>query len=208
MIAKRLLALVAAAAGSTVSCHREAALRGGAVEAQLLAATVAHDLGNVTRLLGLRADPNKMVPDKEGHLESPWRWVLRQWRSDRRDLEPIARAMLKAGANPELAWGESKLKFSSAYGIRQTVPLLEAVTNDAPGIVRALLDVRLDRANGPLCLELAVENGQAEIVHMLVEAGVDVNTTRGPTTPLVAAIARRDVALMTYLEQHGARENP
>jgi hypothetical protein len=53
-----------------------------------------------------------------------------------------------------------------------------------------------------------VENGQVELVHVLVEAGVDVNTQATAITPLVAAIERRDVALMTYLEDHGAREKP
>jgi hypothetical protein len=42
----------------------------------------------------------------------------------------------------------------------------------------------------------------------LVEGGVDVNCQPGPNTPLVAAIEARDVALMTYLEAHGAREKP
>jgi hypothetical protein len=42
----------------------------------------------------------------------------------------------------------------------------------------------------------------------MVEAGVDVNVIGSATTSLVAAIEARDTALMTYLEQHGARENP
>jgi ankyrin repeat protein len=53
-----------------------------------------------------------------------------------------------------------------------------------------------------------VEAGEAEIVHLLVDAGVDVNTTAGATTPLLAAIDTRNVSLMTYLEDHGAREKP
>ena len=56
-------------------------------------------------------------------------------------------------------------------------------------------------------LLLAVENGQSEIVHLLVEAGVDVNCHRA-STPLVAAIDARNLALMIYLEEHGAREKP
>lgn len=55
---------------------------------------------------------------------------------------------------------------------------------------------------------LAVENGQTEIVHILVEAGVDVNCHPSANTPLVAAIEARNVAIMTYLEEHGAREKP
>jgi ankyrin repeat protein len=59
-----------------------------------------------------------------------------------------------------------------------------------------------------VALELAVENGQAEIVRVLVEEGVDVNTRSTAITPLVAAIEHRDGALMNYLEEQGAREKP
>ena len=45
-------------------------------------------------------------------------------------------------------------------------------------------------------------------MHALVEAGVDVNCRPSAVTPLVAAIEARNVALMTYLEEHGAREKP
>ena len=53
-----------------------------------------------------------------------------------------------------------------------------------------------------------MENGQSDIVHVLVEAGVDVNSRATAITPLVAAIQTRNVALMNYLEEHGAREKP
>ena len=53
----------------------------------------------------------------------------------------------------------------------------------------------------------AIESGQIEIAYLLVDAGADVNWN-APPTPLVAAIERRDVGLMTYLEAHGAREKP
>jgi hypothetical protein len=36
----------------------------------------------------------------------------------------------------------------------------------------------------------------------------DLNTRAAAMTPLVAAIESRNVALMTYLEEHGAREKP
>jgi hypothetical protein len=54
----------------------------------------------------------------------------------------------------------------------------------------------------------AIESGEIEIAHVLVDAGVDVNCQPTAVTPLVAAIERRDAALMTYLEEHGAREKP
>ena len=54
----------------------------------------------------------------------------------------------------------------------------------------------------------AIERDEVEIAHIFVEAGVDVNCHPGANTPLVAAIEARDIALMTYLEEHGAREKP
>ena len=47
-----------------------------------------------------------------------------------------------------------------------------------------------------------------DLAGMLSEAGVDVNCRPGANTPLVAAIDARNAALMTYLEEHGAREKP
>jgi hypothetical protein len=55
---------------------------------------------------------------------------------------------------------------------------------------------------------MAIETGETEIVHILVDAGVNVNCHPGANTPLLAAIEARNVALMTYLEDHGAREKP
>lgn len=210
MIGRPIIAVIALSLGACASCRPgENAQRGGVQEERLLAATVARDVAAVTRLLASGADSNKMVRDSEGHMESPWRLALHQARPNRRDVTDIVRAMAKAGANPEVAWGASSSRFSTdTYTVQRSTPLLEAVTNDVPDVVRALLDVRLDRNTGPVALELAVENGQTEIVHMLVEAGVDVNTTHAATTPLVAAISKRNVALMTYLEEHGAREKP
>lgn len=55
---------------------------------------------------------------------------------------------------------------------------------------------------------MAIESGQTQIAHLLVEAGVDVNCHPGANTPLLAAIEARDEAMMVYLEEHGAREKP
>jgi hypothetical protein len=54
----------------------------------------------------------------------------------------------------------------------------------------------------------ARSSGQIEFVHLFVERGVDVNCHPGANTPLTAAIEVRNVALMSYLEDHGAREKP
>ena len=92
--------------------------------------------------------------------------------------------------------------------MQRATPILEALSTAVPDVVRALMEAGLDPRRGQLALVLAVENGQTEIVHILVEAGVDVNCHPGANTPVVAAIEARDVAVMTYLEEHGAREKP
>jgi hypothetical protein len=75
-------------------------------------------------------------------------------------------------------------------------------------VVAAILHAKPNAAGGETALVMAIESGEPDIARLLIDAGVNVNTTFGPVTPLVAAIEARDVALMTYLEQHGAREKP
>jgi hypothetical protein len=56
---------------------------------------------------------------------------------------------------------------------------------------------------------MAIEQGENEVAHVLVDSGVDVNGRHGAAlTPLVAAIEARDFKMMVFLEQHGAREKP
>ena len=180
--------------------------RGGEVERQLVEATVAGDLAQVQKLLSAGADPNKMAPF-EGHDQSPWKMALNKAKLKRPDTIAIVKAMIRSGANPEVAWGEAPSK-RGGFSVQQQSPLLDGVSIGSAEIVRALLDAGHRPSAGGVALELAVENGQADIVHVLVESGVDVNTRATAITPLVAAIQTRNVALMNYLEEHGAREKP
>jgi hypothetical protein len=202
--------LIVGAAALVLSCKAaDNGQRGGEPEQQLKAATVAGDVGKVRQLLASGADPNKMVPH-DGHYQSPWKLALHQVRPQRRELVDIVLAMLGAHANPEVAWGEgpSRRGATGYYSEQPVVPILEAVSNSSSDVVRGLMDAGLSPAHGQMALVLAVENGQTEIAHILVEAGVDVNCHPSANTPLVAAIEGRHVALMTYLEEHGAREKP
>lgn len=197
-----LLAILAVA---ITSCGPgQNAQRGGDLERQLVTATVAVDLANVKQLLASGADPNQVAPH-EGHDQSPWKLALHQAKSTRPDTIEIVRAMLKSGANPSVAWGQGPSRRGGYTDLPET-PILEAVAT--PEVARALLEAGLDPRECGLALELAVEQGGADVVHVLVEAGVDVNTRATAITPLVAAIETRNVALMTYLEEHGAREKP
>ncbi len=83
-----------------------------------------------------------------------------------------------------------------------------AMMNPVPEVIRALTAASFDPRDGEEALVGAIERDQVEIAHIFVEAGVDVNCHPGANTPLVAAIEARDIALMTYLEDHGAREKP
>lgn len=182
--------------------------RGGEPERELVAATVAGDVAKVQQLLASGADPNKMGAF-EGHYQSAWKLALHRVRPQRRELIDIIRVMLAAHANPDVAWGDgTSNKTMSGFAPQPSTPLLEALSNDVPDVARALFAGGRHPKDAELALVLAVENRQTEMVHVLVEAGVDVNSHRSANTPLVAAIENRDVALMTYLEEHGAREKP
>lgn len=198
---------VAAAALSAWSCRAgENGVRGGELERRLVAATAAVDLAAVQQQLAAGADPNKLAP-WQGHDQAAWKLALHQVRAARPDTIAIVRAMLKAGARPDVAWGEAPSR-NGGYSVQRSAPILEAVTTSTPAVASALLAAGLDPRDATLALEQAVETGQAELVHVLVEGGVDVNSEATAITPLVAAIEARNVPLMTYLEEHGARENP
>jgi hypothetical protein len=186
------------------SCTR--APHGGEKETALIAATAAHDVAKVQSLLDSGANPMAMVKYEEGLYESSWRLVLKQLRPKHPEDVAIVKAMLKAGADPALAWGEGQAL--SRKSLHQDEPLIVVMFHPNAEVVRLLLDAGLKPYSGVQALVDAVDAGETEIAHMLVEAGVNVNGKSGATTPLLAAIERRDAKLMAYLEEHGAREKP
>ncbi|HWB29741.1 MAG TPA: ankyrin repeat domain-containing protein [Vicinamibacterales bacterium] len=197
---------IAALCVSPACGRRDNGEYGGEPERHLVAATVAVDVARVQQLLTSGADPNKMAPH-DGHQQSAWKLALRQVRPDKPETIAIVRAMLERGARPDVAWGEGP-SVRGGYTAQRGEPMLDAISNGSAELARALMQARLDPRLAAVALGLAVENRQADIVHVLVEAGVDVNTTARGITPLVSAIEARDVALMTYLEDRGAREKP
>ncbi len=217
----RLPIIVVFAVVGLSSCGVERPPYGGDRELALANATIAGDVAAVARLLESRADPNRMV-DVNGRKQSPWFVALDQLRPRRPEMIDIIRAMLQAGASPNVAWGtdvgdatrppESRwhkfLSGSRVEGTGASNPLALVMLHPVPDAVRALVAAHVDPRLGQAALVSAIETGETEIVHTLVEAGVDVNCHPGANTPLVAAIEARNVALMTYLEEHGAREKP
>lgn len=216
------VAVFAACVLTLSSCGARRAQYGGEPERQLAAATIAGDVAKVSQLLTAGADPNKAV-NVNADNQSPWFLALYQVRPRRPELVEIVKLMLKAGANPNEVWGTSAgtvgprqsawQRFFSQGGSRQAGfgpddPMRVAMFHPVADVVRALVASGFNPRYGASALVTAVETGDTEIVRTLVEAGVDVNGQPGANTPLVAAIETRNAALMTYLEEHGAREKP
>jgi ankyrin repeat protein len=213
--------LIVLATGSLLmtACAGSRGPRGGDPERQLAAAATAGDLARVQALLAAGADPNKMVVI-EGHDQSPWALALQQLRPQHPERVAIAIAMLNAGASPEAAWGTSSPRPDESLwrslfthpgrqaGTTRDSPLRIVMQHPDAAVVRALAAKGLSAEQATAQLVAAVEAGEDEIARLLVEAGADVNRATAPITPLVAAIERRDVAMMEFLEQHGAREKP
>jgi ankyrin repeat protein len=135
--------------------------------------------------------------------------ALVRLRPERPAYTAIVEAMLAAHADPEVAWGQGPSK-SGGYSEQVTMPILEAQFRNVPAAARALMAAGLAPRSreAETALVDACENREAELARVLIEAGVPINTPHAASTPLVAAIGARDVALMTYLEAHGAREKP
>jgi hypothetical protein len=201
-----MLALSAAFALACASCGRTTfPPYGGEQESALTAAAAERDLAKVKTLLASGANPNKMVKH-EGLYQSAWNIALREMRHARPGSIELVKAMLNGGADPEAAWGSAVSR--GVTRMRDQPPIMMVMLHPEPEIVRALLSAGLEPQHAQTALVMAIESGEIEIAHILVEAGVDVNCHPGANTPLVAAIEARSVALMNYLEEHGAREKP
>lgn len=200
---------------ATVACAGRPP-RGGPSELQLVAATQAGDVHKVKQLLAGGADPNKLV-DVAGSPQSAWFIALRQLRPSRPETSQIALAMLSAGADSRAAWGTNggrpresfRETFFSGHrtaGTDAESPVLLAMDHPDAAVIAAIVNAGFDVGDGPRALTEAVDANEAAIVHLLVEHGVNANTPSSVGSPLGVAIASRNVALMTYLEEHGATE--
>jgi len=195
-----VLAVAAAACGRIVKPPR-----GGDPEQKLVAAAAATDIAAVKQLLAAGANPNAMVT-YDGASHSAWDMALRTVRPKKPDTIEMVKVLLTGGADPNTAWGGQVVRGIAREG--EAIPVQLALLNPSPEVVRAILDAGMNPRYGETAFEMAVEQQEVEIVHLLVEHGVNVNSHRGANTPLVAAIEARNYALMTYLEDHGAREKP
>jgi ankyrin repeat protein len=198
------------------ACSRiQTASYGGPPEQALVAATLAHDAGKVRELLASGADPNKAITHAD-QSQSAWYLALERFtpKQDRQAQVDIVTAMLASGADPDSAWGTNggdtpqRLTSVGRRSFALRFPIELAMMAADPAVVDAILHKKPNAAGSGSVLAMAIERGQNDVAHVLVEAGIDVNTSSGALTPLLAAIEARDEAMMTYLEQHGARERP
>jgi hypothetical protein len=217
---KRLVVASAIVLGAA-ACRVPHLPYGGPKEQVLAEATVARDPVKVAEALKAGANPNELVT-VEDDQQSPWYLALRQMRANRPATIEIVKVMLASGASPRTAWGTSgrdpglpKESFwqrfmgpSRRAGTGEESTIRLAMMNPVPEVIRALTATSFNPRDGEEELVGAIERDEVEIAHIFVEAGVDVNCHPGANTPLVAAIEARDAALMTYLEEHGAREKP
>jgi ankyrin repeat protein len=194
------LALGALACGRVVTPPR-----GGEPELKLVTATARVDLAAVQQLLAGGANPNAMVT-YEGASHSAWEWALKQVRSKKPETIELVKVLLTSGADPNTAWGGGIANGIAREG--DTPPIMLAMLHPDAEVVGAILDAGMRPGNGETALVMAVEEEDVDIVHLLVEHGVNVNCHPGANTPLTAAVDARNYALMTYLEEHGAREKP
>jgi hypothetical protein len=215
------IVLASAIALSAAACRVPHPPYGGPKEHSLAAATVAGDPTRVAESLKAGANPNKLVK-VNGDQQSPWYLALHQLRASRPETIRIVKMMLASGASPRTAWGTSgrdpslpKESFwqrlmghSRTAGTGEESAIRLAMMNPVPEIIRALTAASFDPRDGEDALVGAIESDEVEIAHILVEAGVDVNCHPGANTPLVAAIEARNISLITYLEDRGAREKP
>jgi len=221
MTISRCLAVVAlVVSGSACGRPEVAPFGGGEKELQLIAATVAVDVPKVREALAAGADPNKLVSFKN-NLQSGWLLALDQLKPGRADMVEIVRAMLKSGANVQKAWGTGIRQVNEQPTFRQQLAkprqkgssdedtMWLAVTHSSGEAVRALLDAGYPVRGSSMALAEAVNQDDMEMVKLLLDAGADVNPRSGMLQPpLLVAIENRDVAMMTLLEEHGAREKP
>lgn len=211
-----IIAVTLALAVMVSSCERGP--QGREPETKLAAATVAADPGKVRELTASGADPNKVV-DVDGRQQSPWFLALALLRDGHPEQTDVVLALLKAGADPKVVWGTDSTGPQKSFwqklsgpgrqaGLTRHNPLSLAMRHPVAEVIKALLAAGADVHYADASLAGLVEANDVDMLHLLVDAGANVNSTASGVTPLLAAINSRNVALMTYLEEHGARENP
>lgn len=161
------------------------------LDALLLNAIKQYDLASVQSLLKKGANPNVRLPyvevkDKSQQFRQGDELTALVIAIDTTQRsEPLVRALLDQGANPNLRFNEGG------------TPLMEAACRGSLKILQALLDDGADinaKANdGATALMYAVRFGRADAARLLIEKGANINARRDDgATALMDAIAFGD----------------
>ena len=200
----------------------------------LLDAATANQGGRVQELLRAGAYPNIRLPFE---TPPPADWqrmsatILRHWHHQPPEIREVRPTVLQVALASETGSGQAKLETAAVLlnaGADPNLPLLLpsewcckdaplviAVNQSRPQIVRLLLDKHADAAardpRGTSCLNIAAGGGwyggqNDQSVALLLAHGADVNApdARG-ITPLIAATRHRiSLPVFTLLLKHGA----
>lgn len=164
------------------------------------------DLEAVESLLARPTDPNEHVTF-HGHLSSPWRVAVDKLGLPNEQREAIALAVLEAGGDPDLSWGNTPPGEASetihTYALE--VPAGGGSTRVVEAMIRA--GARVREEPGGEALVAAARSGQVEVLELLLDAGapLDFKSQSGRTAlgEAVDAVNREAIAL---LEARGATE--
>jgi ankyrin repeat protein len=109
-----------------------------------------------------------------------------------------AQVLIKTGIDVDSGpdAGEAALADAAGHGNRHMVELLAGTKLD-PGAVAALSSLRT-------ALNLAIQNGHADMVALLVDAGADVDAAGEWYSPLHSAVLIGDIEMVSALLEHGA----
>lgn len=128
----------------------------------------------VERLINAGADIDVTIDGPDAHFDTPLSRCLNQIASDEDEIDSaqveIAKLLIDAGAaTTKSRSGGTYLH----YAANRQNPANEALLEIVSCLIAAEVDLRATDANGWTPLQMACQNGQAEIAKMLVDAGAD-----------------------------------
>ena len=157
----------------------------------LMLACCQGDVELVKTLIAAGADVNYISPSRRSVLHI----------AVDHNQPAVVTALLQAGANPMQQAGNSAM------------PLHDAVWSNRVECVKALLpayksiNYSPDGAHNGLPLNLAIDRGWTTIIQLFIDAGMDLNTCKYGTPPLIHAAASGKVNIVQQLLRAGADVN-
>lgn len=126
----------------------------------------------------------------------------------KRESKELIECLLHYGAD---------INFSDPETMMDVLPLMAACENENIAMMKYLIDLGAEvnrvGGNGKSILEVAVLNGNSEIVEMLLEFGANIDIKSGfflnfDKTPITAAVLENDSKMVSFLVEKGAKTKP